>query len=60
MKIRTSGTIAASLLGAAAFGGPAAAQFQGVGGHVGGVGAPHMAGEGAGVRSFSFDAKSCR
>jgi hypothetical protein len=46
MKIRASGGIAALILGTAALAGPAAAQFKGVGGHAGGVGAPHVGGAG--------------
>jgi hypothetical protein len=46
MKIRTSGCIAALILGTAALAGPAAAQFKGVGGHAGGIGAPHIGGAG--------------
>jgi hypothetical protein len=46
MNIRTSGYVAALMLGAAAFAGPAAAQFKGVGGHAGAVGAPHIGGAG--------------
>ncbi|MEA2758702.1 MAG: hypothetical protein QOH65_1315 [Methylobacteriaceae bacterium] len=53
MKIRTSGYIAALVLGVATFAGPAAAQFKGVGGHGGAVGAPHVGGAGmAAHRSF--------
>jgi hypothetical protein len=50
MKIRTSGYIAALMLGSAAFAGPAAAQFKGVSGHAGAVGAPHVGGAGMGAR----------
>jgi hypothetical protein len=49
MNIRTSGYIAAWVLGSAALAGPAAAQFKGVGGHAGGVGAPHIGGAGVAV-----------
>jgi hypothetical protein len=45
MQIGTSGCLAALVLSAAAFAGPAAAQLKGVGG----VGAPHSAGGGAGM-----------
>jgi hypothetical protein len=45
MKIGTSGCVAALLPDAAAFAGPAAAQLKGVGG----VGAPHIGGGGAGI-----------
>jgi hypothetical protein len=47
MNIRTGGYVAALILGAAAFAGPAAAQFKGVGGHAGGFTAPHAGGVGA-------------
>jgi hypothetical protein len=49
MNIRTSGYIAAVMLGSAAFAGPATAQFKGVGGHAGGIGAPHIGGGGVGA-----------
>jgi hypothetical protein len=42
MKMRTSGYVAALMIGATAFAGPAAAQFKGVGGG----GAPHIGGGG--------------
>jgi hypothetical protein len=45
MQIGTSGCLAALLIGAAAFAGPAAAQLKGVGG----VGAPHIGGGWAGI-----------
>jgi hypothetical protein len=50
MNIQTSGYIAALMLGAAAFAGPAAAQLKGVGG---GGGAPHVGGGGAGTGAHS-------
>jgi hypothetical protein len=48
MNMQIGGYVAALVIGAAAFAGPAAAQFKGVGGHVGGVSTPHIGG-GAGI-----------
>jgi hypothetical protein len=49
MNMKTSGYVAALMLGAVAFAAPAAAQFKGVGGHAGGFGAPHIGGGGGGM-----------
>jgi hypothetical protein len=46
MNIRNSSYIAVLMLGAAAFAAPASAQLKGIGGHPGGVSAPHIGGAG--------------
>ena len=46
MTMRTMSYVAAVALGVATFAGPASAQLKGIGGHVGGAGAPHIGGAG--------------
>jgi hypothetical protein len=51
MTMRTMSYVAAVALGVATFAGPASAQLKGIGGHVGGAGAPHIGGAGIAAHS---------